>query len=69
MRWERKSFPIQGLTEQGWISKLIEAELKNQAPVLWPDQPSVAKNLQKNEGNHVCLFPNLLSQDLRVRYD
>lgn len=37
----------QGLTEQAWISELIEAELKNQAPDLWPEQSSVAKKSSK----------------------
>jgi predicted DNA binding CopG/RHH family protein len=37
----------QGLTEQAWISELIEAELKNQAPDLWPEQPSVVRKSSK----------------------
>ena len=28
----------EGTTEQSWISKLIETELKNKAPDLWPEK-------------------------------
>ncbi|MEI9476582.1 MAG: hypothetical protein WCO26_08410 [Deltaproteobacteria bacterium] len=36
-----------GTTEQAWISELIEGELKNQAPDLWPQKRSRFKKSLK----------------------
>jgi len=37
----------QDMTEQAWISKLVEGELARKAPDLWPDNTSASRKIQR----------------------
>ncbi len=35
------------MTEQAWISKLVEGELARKAPNLWPEETSASHKIQR----------------------